>query len=69
MKKICIIRQPAGLGDILHLFKVAVKLLEQKKVSEVIWPVYSGPNYIGDYTLLFRACQAIIPNNLFLAYA
>mgnify|MGYP003114760519 FL=1 len=44
MKKICIIRQPAGLGDILHLFKVAVKLLEQKKVSEVIWPVYSGYN-------------------------
>ena len=49
MKKICIIRQPAGLGDILHLFKVAVKLLEQNKVSEVIWPVYSGYNYIGDY--------------------
>ena len=49
MKKICIIRQPAGLGDILHLFKVAVKLLEQNKVKEVIWPVYNGYNYIGDY--------------------
>ena len=49
MNKICIIRQPAGLGDILHLFKVAVKLLEQNKVKEVIWPVYNGYNYVGDY--------------------
>lgn len=49
MKKICVIRQPAGLGDILHLFKVAVKLLKQKKVSKVYWPVYSGYNYIHEY--------------------
>tara|TARA_R100001163_G_scaffold41186_1_gene31161 strand:+ start:3467 stop:4219 length:753 start_codon:yes stop_codon:yes gene_type:complete len=49
MKKVCVIRQPAGLGDILHLFKVAVKLLEQKKVNEVFWPVFTGYNYISEY--------------------
>jgi len=49
MNKICVIEQPAGLGDILHLFKVAVKLLDQKKVNKVYWPVYSSYNYIGEY--------------------
>tara|TARA_R110002020_G_scaffold205952_1_gene410652 strand:+ start:3161 stop:3931 length:771 start_codon:yes stop_codon:yes gene_type:complete len=49
MEKVCVIRQPAGLGDILHLYKVAIKLLEKKKVSKVYWPVYSGYNYIHEY--------------------
>tara|TARA_R110001583_G_scaffold61176_2_gene181118 strand:+ start:3435 stop:4184 length:750 start_codon:yes stop_codon:yes gene_type:complete len=47
--KTCVIRQPAGLGDILHLFKVGVRLLETKKADVIYWPVYSGYNYISEY--------------------
>ena len=49
MNKICIIRQPAGLGDILHLYKVAIRLLETNQATEIYWPVFSGYNYIHEY--------------------
>ena len=49
MKKICIIKQPAGLGDILFCLKIAVKILNQRKAKKVIWPVADVYSYIGEY--------------------
>jgi len=49
MNSICIIKQPAGLGDILFCLKIAVKVLEQKKAEKVIWPVSDVYSYIGEY--------------------
>lgn len=46
MSKICLIRQPAGLGDILFCQKIAYELAE--KYGPVLWPVNSA------YTLLYQ---------------
>ena len=46
MKK-CLIRQPAGLGDIVFLQKIAKKLV--KKGYEVHWPVIQPYEYVQDY--------------------
>ncbi|MDA1237353.1 MAG: hypothetical protein O3A15_00210 [Proteobacteria bacterium] len=48
MKKVCIINQPEGLGDILYLQKIGYFFQEQG--YEIYWPV--NPfycDYIGDY--------------------
>ena len=44
-----LIIQPCGLGDILFLIKIAVRLLETKKVTEIIWPVSKHYSYIDQY--------------------
>lgn len=49
MKDICIIKQPAGLGDILYTLKIAALILEKKKAKKIIWPVNSVYNYINEY--------------------
>tara|TARA_R100000951_G_scaffold114296_2_gene118265 strand:+ start:537 stop:1259 length:723 start_codon:yes stop_codon:yes gene_type:complete len=49
MKRICVIKQPAGLGDILFCLKIAVKILEHKKAEKVIWPVSDVYSYLGEY--------------------
>ena len=46
MKK-CLIRQPAGIGDILFCQKIVSKLLS--KGYEVWWPVSNHTKSIGDY--------------------
>jgi hypothetical protein len=47
--KTAIIRQPAGLGDILYTYKIAKKLIEHKKADIVYWPVCSQYEYLNDY--------------------
>lgn len=47
MRKICLIRQPAGIGDIFFTQKIATEYLNSG--YEIIWPVISEFNYIGDY--------------------
>lgn len=49
MKDICIIKQPAGLGDILYTIKIAALILSRKKAKRIIWPVSSVYRYISDY--------------------
>ena len=47
MKKTCLIRCPAGLGDILFVQKIGRKLID--KGYEVYWPVIKPFGYIKDY--------------------
>jgi|10_taG_2_1085330.scaffolds.fasta_scaffold24859_2 hypothetical protein len=49
MNKICVIEQPAGLGDIFYTQKIAKTILLQKKAGEIIWPVLDDFIYIKDY--------------------
>lgn len=51
MDKICLIKQPAGLGDIFFSQKIAKKLLDEKTVSKVIWPVIKEYTYISNYLI------------------
>jgi hypothetical protein len=46
--KYCLIRQPAGLGDIFFCQKIAHKVIE-KYNCKVIWPVLKQYKYIKDY--------------------
>ena len=48
MKKICIIRQPAGLGDILFCQKIGIKIREKFNIP-VIWPVIKEYTYLNNY--------------------
>ena len=45
--KICLINQPAGLGDILLCQKIAAHVVEMG--YEVIWPVVDQYSYISEY--------------------
>ena len=47
MKK-CIIRQPAGIGDIFACQKIGLKIAQKYKIP-VIWPVIKEYAYIKDY--------------------
>jgi hypothetical protein len=47
MKK-CLIRQPAGLGDIFVCQKIALRVLQKYNIP-VIWPVIKEYEYIKDY--------------------
>jgi len=47
MSKTCLIRCPAGLGDILFVQKIGKKLLDQG--YDVYWPVIKPFSYIKDY--------------------
>jgi hypothetical protein len=46
--KICLIRQPAGLGDILFCQKIARKIVEKYNV-DVVWPVIPQFSFISEY--------------------
>lgn len=47
--KICIIRQPAGLGDIFFTQKIAHDVLENKKADLILWPVIKEYAYLSNY--------------------
>jgi hypothetical protein len=47
--KTCLIRQPAGAGDILFGQKIAKLLLSTDRVTNVIWPVVDQYNYFEKY--------------------
>jgi len=47
MGKICLIRQPAGIGDIFFTQKIADTYI--KKGFKVIWPVIPEFTYLNDY--------------------
>jgi hypothetical protein len=47
--KICLIRQPAGLGDIFFTLKIAKKILQGHVADVVYWPVITDFLFIRDY--------------------
>lgn len=47
MSKICLIRQPAGIGDIFFTQKIAKNYIQ--KGFQVLWPVIPQFEYIKDY--------------------
>lgn len=47
MTKVCLIRQHAGLGDILFCLKIARSMTERG--YRVVWPVISQYSFISDY--------------------
>ena len=47
--KPCLIRQPAGIGDILFTQKIGKRLLETGRCNKVIWPVSKYYNYLQSY--------------------
>ena len=50
MTKICLIRQPAGFGDILFTIKIARQFIEDG--YDVIWPVIKEFAYISEYIII-----------------
>lgn len=48
MKKFCLIRQPAGLGDIISCQKIACKIIEKYNYP-VVWPVINQYRDLGNY--------------------
>lgn len=49
MDRVCIIRQPAGLGDIIFTQKIAQTIIKENMASHIIWPVIKEYTYISDY--------------------
>lgn len=48
MRKKCIVKQPAGLGDILQCLYIAEKIIK-KYQCDIIWPVISQYTFISNY--------------------
>lgn len=53
--KTCVIRQPAGLGDILFALKIAYKLKE--KGYNIVWPVINEFAWINEYIEGINFCS------------
>ena len=49
MKKYCIIKQPAGFGDVLFCQKIAKVFQENTEYKEIIWPVAPVYSFIQEY--------------------
>jgi hypothetical protein len=47
--KRCLVRQPAGLGDILFTQKIVKKIIETNKADIVYWPVSKYYSYLQEY--------------------
>ena len=49
--KTCLIRQPAGLGDIFFTQKIAKTILKENRAEKVIWPIIKEYSYLSDYMI------------------
>lgn len=49
MSRFALIRQPAGLGDILFAHKIGHKVLEKFQPDNLYWPVCTQYNWLKDY--------------------
>jgi hypothetical protein len=49
--KTCLIRQPAGLGDIFFTQKIAANIIKLKLADTIIWPVIKEYSYLSNYML------------------
>jgi len=46
---VCVINQPAGLGDIFYSQKIAKEILKCNKANKIIWPVLDHFIYLKNY--------------------
>jgi len=51
MSKICLIKQPAGIGDIFACLKIAKTIQAETEYNRVIWPVASVYSYLNEYLI------------------
>lgn len=51
MDKTCLIKQPAGIGDILFCQKIAKVIQEETEYKKIIWPVSEQYCYLKDYLI------------------
>jgi hypothetical protein len=51
MDKICLIKQPYGLGDIIFTLKLAKMVQERSLYKRVIWPVAAIYCYLNEYLI------------------
>lgn len=51
MEKVCIIKQPAGIGDILFCLKIPQVIQKETEYKKVIWPVSEQYHYLKDYII------------------
>jgi hypothetical protein len=49
--KTCIIKQPAGLGDIFFSQKIAKTIIQEKFADIIVWPVIKEYTYLADYLI------------------
>lgn len=49
MDKVCLIKQPAGIGDIIFCQKIAKTIQQTTEYKRVIWPVSNQYDYIDFY--------------------
>jgi hypothetical protein len=49
MDPVCLIRQPAGIGDIFFTQKIAKVIQASTQYKHVVWPVAEVYSYISDY--------------------
>lgn len=49
--KVCIIKQPAGIGDILFCQKIAKVIQLETEYKKIIWPVSKIYSYLKDYII------------------
>lgn len=49
--KTCLIKQPAGIGDILFCQKIAKTIQEETDYEKIIWPVSSQYAYLSQYLI------------------
>ena len=50
-KKICVIKQPAGIGDIFFCQKIAQSIREETEYKKIIWPVAPTYSYLNEYMI------------------
>ncbi len=51
LDKVCLIRQPGGLGDIIFCQKIAKKIQTNTEYKTVIWPVAPAYAYLNKYLI------------------
>lgn len=71
MKKYCLIRQPAGLGDIFFCQKIAKKIIEDYD-WDIIWPISDAfkylPNYMRDKRIDYCSVNSDFPNKEYFTF-
>ena len=47
--KVCLIKQPSGIGDILFCQKIAKVIQQTTEYKQIIWPVAPVYSYLSEY--------------------
>ena len=63
MDKVCLIKQPAGIGDILFCQKIAKHIQTTTDYKKIIWPVAQQYHYLNDYLSDYNIGYPVIDSN------